>query len=594
MKNLTLILMFFLMAICSPGAMGQSFSDVLALSRYTFDKNISDVSLTDINSSKEENTIYLSGANAKWLYAKDNSVFIKKRYLKKALSKKQLQFTVVLKHNEKEITQKSFTLLSDQFNHNKVIAHRGAWKNSGTPENSIAALKAAIALGCAGSETDVHMTADSALIINHDPVWSGLHVQKSTLEDLQKTKLSNGESLPLLQDFLKTIKQQSCTKLILEIKSSEKGREWANATIQKVISTVHQMQAQAWLVYISFDYEMLKEILRLEPSANVQYLNGDKTPEQLKQDGIKGADYHYSVFQKNPGWIQSAKDNNIDLNAWTVNEEKDMNLLLANDFNFITTNEPELLFKEIEKSPVTKGMKLVWSDEFNYTGLPDSSKWNFETGGHGWGNNEKQFYTDADTMNAFVKNGVLSIIARKEKNGNNEYTSARLLTRGKAEWTYGYIEMRAKLPPGRGLWPAGWMLGSEVGKTGWPDCGEIDIMEHVGYKKDTVFGTVHTGAYNHVKGTQKGIEALIKNPYNQFHTFAIEWTPEKIDFLLDGEQFYHFSNEHKTDAEWPFDKPFFLLLNMAIGGNLGGQKGIDDSIFPATFEIDYVRVYQVK
>ena len=249
----------------------------------------------------------------------------------------------------KKTAQKKITVLNDQFNHNKVIAHRGAWKNSGTPQNSIAALKAALALGCAGSETDVQLTSDSALIINHDPFWAGLPVQKSTLANLQKTKLSNGESLPLLQDFLKIIKQQSCTKLILEIKPSEKGREWANATVQKIINTVHQMQAQSLLVYISFDYEMLKEVLRFEPSANVQYLNGDKTPEQLKQDGIKGADYHFSVFQIHPEWIQSAKENNIDLNAWTVNEEKDMNWLLINGFNFITTNEPELLFKKIEK-----------------------------------------------------------------------------------------------------------------------------------------------------------------------------------------------------------------------------------------------------
>ena len=249
----------------------------------------------------------------------------------------------------KKTAQKKITHLNDHFNHNKVIAHRGAWKNSGTPQNSIAALKAAIALGCSGSETDVQLTSDRALIINHDPFWAGLPVQKSTLADLQKIKLSNGESLPLLQDFLKIIKQQSNTKLILEIKPSEKGREWAKATVQKVINTVHQMQAQSSLVYISFDYEMLKEVLRLEPSANVQYLNGDKTPEQLKQDGINGADYHFSVFQIHPEWIQCAKENNIELNAWTVNEEKDMNWLLVNGFNFITTNEPELLFKEIEK-----------------------------------------------------------------------------------------------------------------------------------------------------------------------------------------------------------------------------------------------------
>lgn len=266
--------------------------------------------------------------------------------------------------------------------------------------------------------------------------------------------------------------------------------------------------------------------------------------------------------------------------------------LYTNDFNFIATNEPELLFKEIKKSSVNRGMRLVWSDEFNYTGLPDSAKWNYETGGHGWGNNEKQFYTEADTMNAIVKDGVLSIIARKEKHNGNNYTSARLSTKGKADWTYGRIEISAKLPAGRGLWPAGWMLGNNIKTEGWPDCGEIDIMEHVGFKKDTVFGTVHTGAYNHMKGTQKGIETLIENPYTQFHTFAIEWTPEKIDFLLDGEKYYHFSNEHKTNAEWPFDKPFFLLLNMAVGGNLGGQKGIDDSAFPATYQIDYVRVYQ--
>jgi beta-glucanase (GH16 family)/glycerophosphoryl diester phosphodiesterase len=478
------------------------------------------------------------------------------------------------------------------FAHNKVIAHRGAWKNTNTPQNSIASLKAAIDLGCMGSETDVHMTADSVLVVNHDPVWGRLHIQESTLSELRKTKLSNGELLPLLKDFLTIIKQQKNTKLILEIKPSEKGREWADATVQRAVGMVQQMKAQAWIVYISFDYEMLKEVLRLEPSANVQYLNGDKMPKQLKNDGIKGADYHYSVFQKHPDWIQSAKENNIDLNAWTVNDKKDMHWLLANDFDFITTNEPELLFEEIKNSPVSNGWKLVWSDEFNYTGLPDNTKWSYEVGGHGWGNNEKQYYTDADTMNVMVKNGILSITARKEQKGNNEYTSARLLTKGKASWKYGRIEINAQLPSGRGLWPAAWMLGNNIDKVRWPECGEIDIMEHVGFKKDSVFGTIHTGAYNHVKGTQKGKTTFIENPYTQFHTFAIEWTPEKIDFLLDGELYNHFANEHKTSDEWPFDQPFYLLLNLAVGGNFGGQKGIDNSVFPATYKIDYVRVYQ--
>lgn len=593
MKNPALISIFLLITAYCPFAMGQSFKEAsVTLTNYTFNvDNLKSGNITGLIFSKEK-SVSLLGKDAKWLFIKDNSVFIKKNFIKTALKEKEINFTVALKEEGKMSSEQSFTLLSDQFKHNKVIAHRGAWKNTHSSQNSVASLKAAIALGCFGSETDVHMTADSAIVVNHDNEWGGLPVQKTLLADLQKTKLSNGETLPLLEDFLKIIKQQRGTKLILEIKPSVKGKDWADATVQKVVKMVQQMQAQAWIVYISFDYEMLKEVLRLEPSANVQYLNGDKSPLELKKDGVKGADYYFSVFQKHPEWIQSAKENKIDLNAWTVNDAKDMDWLLANDFDFITTNEPESLFKAIKKSPVTKGMKLVWSDEFNYNGLPDSTKWNYDVGGHGWGNNEKQFYTNGDTMNAIVKNGVLSIIARREKHGNSDYTSARLLTKGKAEWTYGYIEINGKLPPGIGLWPAGWMLGSNVEKMGWPACGEIDIMEHVGFKKDTVFGTVHTEAYNHVKGTQKGIETLIENPYSQYHTFAIDWTPDKMDFLLDGKVYYHFNNEHKTNAEWPFDKPFFLLLNMAVGGNLGGQKGIDDAVFPATFEIDYVRVFQ--
>jgi beta-glucanase (GH16 family)/glycerophosphoryl diester phosphodiesterase len=596
MKYSTLIALFLLVNFYSPIAKGQQSYDKVpvTLTNYTFNSNkVKSGNLTGLVFPKEKN-ITLSGKDAKWLFIKDHSVFIKSKFAKAALKEKKINFKIILKEGNRTVGEKSFTLLADQFHHNKVIAHRGAWKNTHTPQNSLASLEAAIALGCFGSETDVHMTADSALVINHDPVWGGLNVQKSTLADLRKTKLSNGELLPLLQDFLKTIKQQSSTKLILELKPSGKGKEWADATVQKVISTVHQMQAQAWLVYISFDYEMCKEILRLEPSANVQYLNGDKSPEQLKEDGIKGADYHYSVFQKHPEWIASAKKNNIDLNAWTVNEAKDLQWLLANDFDFITTNEPELLFKEIEKSPVVKGWKLVWSDEFDYTGLPDNNKWSYDVGGHGWGNNEKQYYTKEDTSNALVKNGVLSIVAKKEIKDNNEYTSARLLTKGKADWKYGRIEINAKLPAGRGLWPAGWMLNSNIDKTSWPEGGEIDIMEHIGSNKDSVYGTVHTGAYNHVKGTQKGTEAFIKNPYTQFHTFAIEWSPEKIDFLLDGDKYYSFSNEHLSSQEWPFDQPFFIILNLAIGGGFGGQKGIDDSVFPAVYQVDYVRVYQRK
>ncbi|MEO6681831.1 MAG: glycerophosphodiester phosphodiesterase family protein [Ginsengibacter sp.] len=261
--------------------------------------------------------------------------------------------------SNKQMKSTSHDILSvsnrkDSFLKNQVIAHRGAWKNTGTPQNSVGSLKAAIDMGCAGSEADLHMTKDGKLIMNHDPDVDGIHIQITDYKDLKHIRLSNGERLPLLEDFLKIIKAQNATRLILEIKTSQKGPEWAKETVRKVIDAVHKKKVQDWMAYISFDYEICKEILKLEPTANVQYLNGDKSPEQLKADGIKGADYHYTVFQKKPEWIQSAKMNQIDLNAWTVNKSADMKWLLDNGFEYITTDQPELLFKEIKKAQNNK------------------------------------------------------------------------------------------------------------------------------------------------------------------------------------------------------------------------------------------------
>lgn len=243
-----------------------------------------------------------------------------------------------------------------------------------------------------------------------------------------------------------------------------------------------------------------------------------------------------------------------------------------------------------------KSWKLVWKDEFNYKGLPDSAKWSFDTKGnvHGWGNNEKQYYTDKKPENAFVKKGVLTISALKQTIENKSYTSARLITKGKASFQYGKIEARIKLPAGKGGWPAFWMLGNNIDSIGWPRCGEIDIMEHVGYQPDSIYGTVHTDMYNHTKGTQKTRGITIVNPYSQFHVYSIEWTPEKIEFYMDGELYNSFINENKTDKEWPFYQPHFIILNLAVGGNWGGKYGIDETIFPAVMKVDYVRVYQKK
>jgi beta-glucanase (GH16 family) len=241
--------------------------------------------------------------------------------------------------------------------------------------------------------------------------------------------------------------------------------------------------------------------------------------------------------------------------------------------------------------------KPVWSDEFEYEGAPDSTKWNFDLGDGcpnvcGWGNNEAQYYT-IDSKNVRVENGSLVIEARQDSLGGKAYTSTRIVTKQKGDWLYGRIEIRAKLPKGKGTWPAIWMLSTDWKYGGWPASGEIDIMEHVGYDPGVIHGTIHTEKYNHIVQTQKEGKLTIADAMDQFHVYAIDWTKDKIDFFVD-EQLYHtVVRDPKDDfTGWPFDQKFHLIMNIAVGGNWGGKEGIDDSIWPQKMEIDYVRVYQ--
>lgn len=235
---------------------------------------------------------------------------------------------------------------------------------------------------------------------------------------------------------------------------------------------------------------------------------------------------------------------------------------------------------------------LVWSDEFNYTGLPASDKWGYDVGGNGWGNNELQYYTNARMENARVENGNLIIEARKEQYEGNEYTSARLVSRQKGDWLYGRVEAYAKLPSGRGTWPAIWMLPTNWVYGSWPKSGEIDIMEYVGYDPGVVHGSIHTEAYNHVIGTQKTANCTIPDAETAFHLYALEWAAEKIDIYVDNNKYFTFSNEHTGYTTWPFDQVFHLILNIAVGGNWGGAQGVDPNIWPQKMYVDYVRVYQ--
>ena len=229
------------------------------------------------------------------------------------------------------------------FASNPVIAHRGAFRKNNYPENSIAALKEAIRLKCTGSEFDIRMSVDDTPLINHDPQYHGHDIEKTSYRDLSQIKLSNGEVLPTLRQFLLAgLENNRSTRLVVEIKPSA-SKERGKIIAEKVVQLVSQLNARSMVVYISFDYDILKKVHELDPQASTQYLNGELPPDQVKADGINGLDYHISVFRLHPEWVDSAHKLGLILNAWTVNSETDMRWLIERKFRFITTNEPELL-----------------------------------------------------------------------------------------------------------------------------------------------------------------------------------------------------------------------------------------------------------
>ncbi|SHG23031.1 glycerophosphodiester phosphodiesterase family protein [Flavobacterium defluvii] len=233
---------------------------------------------------------------------------------------------------------------------NAVVAHRGAWKKNNLPENSIASLRHAIDLKLPGSEFDVWRTADDSLVINHDAHYNKLLIEETNYVDLMRFRLSNGEKLPTLYEYISEGKKNNKhTLLVCEIKPSEISKERGQKTAVMAVETIKQLKADKITCYISFDYDILKQIRKIDSKTSLQYLEGNKSPKEVKADKINGVDYHYSVFKKHPEWIKEAKDNDIILNAWTVNETADMDWIIQNKFNYITTNEPELLSQKLKE-----------------------------------------------------------------------------------------------------------------------------------------------------------------------------------------------------------------------------------------------------
>jgi beta-glucanase (GH16 family) len=249
--------------------------------------------------------------------------------------------------------------------------------------------------------------------------------------------------------------------------------------------------------------------------------------------------------------------------------------------------------KDLDYDEDSLEYKLVWSDEFDGTTL-NTKNWNYETGTGqgGWGNNELQYYTNS-TKNVFVTDGKLHIKAIKESKGNCNYTSARITTKNKVDYKYGRFEASIKVPSGRGIWPAFWMMPTTSAYGIWPNSGEIDIMEHVGYNPGVIHSTIHCELYNGMAGTQRGGNKNLGNSiYNEFHVYAVEWFPDKMIFYVDDIEVFEYKPANKTQKTWPYDQKFFMILNVAVGGNWGGVQGVNDAIFPTEMVVDYVRVYQ--
>jgi len=236
------------------------------------------------------------------------------------------------------------------------------------------------------------------------------------------------------------------------------------------------------------------------------------------------------------------------------------------------------------------GWDLVWADEFNQAegSTPDPTKWGHDIGGGGWGNKELQHYTSR-TNNARIEEGHLVIEALEESHGERDYTSARLLTKGKSSWTYGRMEARIKIPRGQGIWPAFWMLGTNISTVGWPRCGEIDVMENIGKEPSIVHGTLHGPGYSGGDGVGKS-HSVAGDLADGFHVFAVEWEENVIRWYLDDVHYFTATPASLGDSNWVFDRPQFILLNLAVGGNWPGAPD-ETTVFPQQMRVDYVRVY---
>jgi beta-glucanase (GH16 family) len=309
-------------------------------------------------------------------------------------------------------------------------------------------------------------------------------------------------------------------------------------------------------------------------------INAASTFRLVRRDGDGAVAQNDAIGLEHPGtgtWITAVNGGGSGTNATGAE---------LGDFQTFQLEYRDLL----PPPPPTTEWKLVWQDEFDGPDI-DESKWSYEVKNPGWVNHELQAYVGHRSENARIENGALVLEGRRDFFDGDEYTSARLHTHGKASWQYGRVEARLQVPNGKGTWPAFWMM-PDNSSPGWPECGEIDVMEHVGYDSDRVHATTHSLKYNWKAAEQRTGSVLVPGATTGFHTVALEWRPDRIDAYADGKRYFTSLNDGTGNDAWPFDKSFYLILNLAIGGDWGGAQGVDPNVWPQRYVIDYVRVYE--
>jgi glycerophosphoryl diester phosphodiesterase len=345
-KNIIMkkLLFLFVILFSSQTIMySQSATELLVLDNYLIKNNKRGVKVGKFNIPAGEKITLIKDEANLFVLSEDGHLLIKKNATITKSTPWRFEITVKTKDGEK-----TFELVRDDFIRNKVIAHRGAWKNHDASQNSLKSLKKAIEIGCEGSEFDVWLSSDNKVILSHDPEIGGKKVEETTADELFKIELKDGDKLPSLEEYIKCIKEQNKTRLILEVKASQKGKERCEAVADSAVRIVHRMNAQAWTDYITFSFDAAKRIRELDPTAKILYLEADKTLEELKAERISGIDYHYSNFIKDTDLAKKAKSIGLLTNAWTVNKAEDMQTMLDQDIDYITTDEPEILLEILD------------------------------------------------------------------------------------------------------------------------------------------------------------------------------------------------------------------------------------------------------